>query len=169
MPYTLYGKHPGDWTEGANAGMRYQLQFARVPTAEERVKLAETFEAKTITSPVDTVAVPQWRWSGPWLAFAVGVDAGFEEDDDLASDEMYNEFFASMRSAIAAMDKVVPLAQARFVNSRDVADAAGEKAPESGYESFPEVEAAAKKVRAGREAAPTWWAKLHAEIDGQDE
>jgi hypothetical protein len=74
-PFLYWGRSPADWFEGANDGHTYEIRFANVLTAEQRVAVGRAFFASMKKGPA-TAAGDMWQWAGAWTIFRVGEKRG---------------------------------------------------------------------------------------------
>ncbi len=67
--FRFYGRSPSAWAEGGDLGHRFDVQFAREPSAAERAELGARWHAATAAGVAEG---GPWLWSGRFAAFVVG-------------------------------------------------------------------------------------------------
>jgi hypothetical protein len=67
--FRFYGHSPRHWSEGANLGHTFDVQFERAPSGKERARLAEAWFASTKDGVLEG---GEWTWADRFVQLVVG-------------------------------------------------------------------------------------------------
>lgn len=106
--FRFYGRSPSDWYEGGNLGHSWEVSFARVPSDDEKVALAERYERMLATGAARPSPSP-WQWSAHVALLTAG------ERWSQAS----RSAFARVAAFLLEAHGIVPIAQVIFCGARE--------------------------------------------------